>query len=85
MRRLVIPLLSNGLQLFLERITLNKKAARMIFPRLSKYLRPRGTIHLPTAFADYIPTLMISWRQWVNLVGQTVPIKGVATAKTANI
>jgi hypothetical protein len=79
------PLLSKGLLLFLERIALNKKAVRVIFPRLLKYLRPRDTIHLPTAFADYSTVLMISRRQWVNLLGQTVPIKGVATAKTRTI
>jgi hypothetical protein len=78
-------LLSKRPTTFIGKIELNKKAVRMIFPRLLKYLKPRGTIHLPTAFADYITVLMISRRQWVNLLGQTVPIKGIATAKTRNI
>jgi hypothetical protein len=56
----------------------------MIFPRLIKYLRPWGTIHLPTAFADYTCVLMISRRQWVTLFGPAVPIKVVATVKVRN-
>jgi hypothetical protein len=63
---------------------LNKKAVRMIFPRLSKYLRPWGIIHLPTAFADYTCVLMISRRQWVNLFGPAEPIKVVTTVKVRN-
>jgi hypothetical protein len=77
-------LLSKGLPPLLERIDLNKKAVRMIFPRLLIYLGPWGIIHLPTAFADYPCVLMISWRQWVNLFGPAVPIKVVATVKITN-
>jgi hypothetical protein len=74
-------LLSNGLPPLIERIELNKKTVRMIFPRLLKFLRPWGIIHLPTAFADYISVLLISRRQWVNLFGPAVPIKVVATVR----
>jgi len=78
-------LLSISLPPLLERIELNKRAVRMIFPRLLKYLRPWGIIHLPTAFADYICVLLISRRQWVNLFGPAVPVKVVATVKIRNI
>jgi len=57
----------------------------MIFPRLSIYLGPWGINHLPTALADYTCVLMISRRQWVNLLGPAIPIKVVATAKVRNI
>jgi hypothetical protein len=77
-------LLSKDFPPLLETIALNKKAVRMIFPRLLKYLRPWGTIHLPTAFADYTCVLMISRRQWVNLFGPAVPIKVIATVKVKN-
>jgi hypothetical protein len=77
-------LLSKGLPPLLERIELNRKAVRMMFPRLLKYLRPWGIIQQPTAFADYIYILMISRRQWVTLFGPAVPEKVVATVKIRN-
>ena len=46
-------LLFKGLPPLLERIELNKKTVKMIFPPFLKYLRPWGIIRLPTAYADY--------------------------------
>ena len=62
-----------------------QKSRESDFPTALKILKAAGTIHLPTAFADYIVALMISRRQWVNLLGHPVPMKGVATAKTAAV
>jgi len=78
-------LLSKGPPPLVERIALNKKAVRIIFPRLLIYLGPWGITHQPTALADYTYVLMISRRQWVNLFGPAVPIKVVATVKVRNI
>jgi len=62
-----------------------KKAVSMFPPQPLKNSRPRGTIHPPTAFADELDVLTISRRQWVDLVGRTQPIEGVATVKTDNL
>jgi hypothetical protein len=50
---MVCNLLSQSLLPLLEKIALNKKAVRIIFPRLLTDLGPWVIIHLPTAFADY--------------------------------
>jgi hypothetical protein len=68
-----------------ERMELNKKAARLTFPRLLKILKAEGITHRPTAFADGVCVLLISWRQWGNLFGPGVPIKVAATVGVRNI
>jgi len=82
---MVTNLLSKGLPPLVEKPELNKKNREKAFPRLSKYLRPWGIAHLPTAFGDVICALLISRRQWVNFFGPAVPIKVIATAKIRNI
>jgi hypothetical protein len=63
---------------------IEQKSRENNLPTALKIVKAAGYSHPPTAFADYICVLMISWRQWVNLFGQAVPIRVVATVKVRN-